>query len=203
VARLYLLPDDRILVLTIGARVSSDAVEEYIKPCFLGLPGAAALVVKSNQEEFRVRPSCGGRVAVLKAHPMGGKTRGVTARWVVNDEGNCSLASETQQTRLLLHTKGTNYSTPQTAKERGSRVTRSSAFSVECAPKVHARAQIPAAEGPVQLLGPSPKRAPMTTDHTTPPPNRCAIQPSCATLSHDPTLLHNPTLLSARSSPPV
>jgi hypothetical protein len=85
---LYFLPGDRILLLTIGDRVSSNTMKEYIIPRFRGLPDADSMIVTVNSEKFSVQSvgSEPGVVSNLYAHPMGGQTRGFNARYVVNDE---------------------------------------------------------------------------------------------------------------------
>jgi hypothetical protein len=72
---LYFLPGDRILLLTIGDRVSSNTMHEYVIPRFRGLPGADAMIRTVNSEKFSVQSlgSEAGVVSNLYAHPMGGK----------------------------------------------------------------------------------------------------------------------------------
>jgi hypothetical protein len=51
VARLYFLPDDRIVIEALGQKVSSNTLDEYLRPNFEALPGGKELVLKSTCDE--------------------------------------------------------------------------------------------------------------------------------------------------------
>ncbi len=85
---MYFLPGDRILLLSIGGRVSNQLMKEYIVPSFMDLPGAEKMVISQNTELFAVR-SVGAdekTVTELYAHPSGGQVRGFNAYYVVLEE---------------------------------------------------------------------------------------------------------------------
>jgi hypothetical protein len=85
---LYFLPGDRILLLSIGGRVSNQLMKEYIIPSFMDLPGADKMVKSQNTELFSVR-SVGAAenvITELYAHPSGGQVRGFNAYYVVLEE---------------------------------------------------------------------------------------------------------------------
>jgi hypothetical protein len=78
---LYFCPGDRQILLSIGSRVSKFGMKEYVKSGFMGLPGAADMVIAANSENFEVRSlgAAPNQTSTLSALPMKGATRGFNA----------------------------------------------------------------------------------------------------------------------------